>query len=200
MRGLDSSAGSSRFGFGSSDGRESSVGGEDDVRGDGRLESSVEVGEAFDVEHVDLREARDEGEEEEVSGRTNGRKSRTRADPGSSWRYNSLNLESIERREEDTHLINEQHSRHQLCDSLLDVPVDDLVDLSSQLVRHLGPSTLHQLTHHAHDVLSSLRSSVGHVEIVQSNVLDELLLLVDVSFGKRNVGLGLEIVFRSVGV
>jgi len=103
-------------------------------------------------------------------------------------------------REKRTHLIDEQHSRHQLCDSLLDVPVHDLVDLSSQLVRDFSPSTLHQLTHHAHDVLSSLGSSVGHVEIVQRHVLNELLLLVDVSFGKGNVGLGLEIVFRGVGV
>ena len=31
-----------------------SVGGEDDDGGDGRFESAVKVGEAFDVQHVDL--------------------------------------------------------------------------------------------------------------------------------------------------
>ena len=39
---------------GASDDAFASVGGENDDGGDGRLESTVKVGEAFDVQHVDL--------------------------------------------------------------------------------------------------------------------------------------------------
>jgi hypothetical protein len=52
--GLDAGAGASGFGFGASDGGEAAVGGEDDVWGEGGFEGSIEVGEAFDVEHVYL--------------------------------------------------------------------------------------------------------------------------------------------------
>jgi len=40
--------------FGAADGAFAPVGGEDDDGGDGGFEGAVEVGEAFDVEHVDL--------------------------------------------------------------------------------------------------------------------------------------------------
>lgn len=40
--------------FGAADGAHAPVGGEDDDGGDAGLEGAVEVGEAFDVEHVDL--------------------------------------------------------------------------------------------------------------------------------------------------
>jgi hypothetical protein len=45
-----------------------------------------------------------------------------------------------------------------------------------------------------------LRTGVGHVKVVEGDVLDELFALVDLAFGKGDVGFGFEVIFRSVGV
>jgi len=83
---------------------------------------------------------------------------------------------------------------------LVDVPVDDFVDLLSQFVRDLRLLRLHQLSHHAHDILAALRSCVCYVQIVQSHVLDDLLLLVHVPFRYRYVLLSFEVELRSVSI
>ena len=64
------------------------------------------------------------------------------------------------------YLVNEQHTRNQLRNTLVDVLVDHLVYLASELLRDLCLPWLHQLTHHAHYVLPSLRSCVRNVKVV----------------------------------
>jgi hypothetical protein len=101
---------------------------------------------------------------------------------------------------ERPHLVDEQHARDQLGDALVDVRVDDLVDLGPQLVRHLCPAALDELPHDAHDVLPALRPRVRHVEVVQRHVLDNLLLLVHVALGQRDVLFRLKVVLGRVRV
>ncbi len=98
-----------------------SVGGEDDDGRDGRLERSVQVSEALEIEHV--------------------------------------------------HLVDEQHSRHELGDPLVDVARDHLVYLLSQLVRYLRLLRLHQLPHYRQDVLPTLHNitSKGFLSMNQIN-------------------------------
>jgi hypothetical protein len=65
-----------------------------------------------------------------------------------------------------TYLVDKQHTRYQFSNTLVDVPLHDLVDLAPELLRHLGPSALDELAHDRHDVLSSLGLGVGRVEVV----------------------------------
>lgn len=101
---------------------------------------------------------------------------------------------------EGTHFVDEQHAGHQLRDPLVDVPVHDLVDLHPQLLRDLRLLGLHQLAHHAHDVLPALRPRVRHVQIVQRDVLHNLLLLVHIPLRDRHVLLRLEVELGGIGV
>lgn len=98
------------------------------------------------------------------------------------------------------YLVDEQDARNELGNALVNVLVDDLVDLGAELVGDFRLARLHQLAHHAHDVLPALGPRVGHVQIVQRHVLDHLLLLVHVALGHRHVLLGLEIKLRGVRV
>lgn len=98
------------------------------------------------------------------------------------------------------HLIDEQHSWHQLSNTLIDIPIDYLIYLRSQLLSHFGFLGFHDLAHKAHEVVSALGTSVGHVEIVQGHILHDLFLLVDIALRQRDVLLGLEIEFTRVGV
>ena len=101
---------------------------------------------------------------------------------------------------EHMHLIDEQHSRHQLSHTLIDIPIDYLVYLRSQLLSHLSLLRLHDLAHQAHEVVAALRTGVGHVQVMQGHVLHDLLLLVHIALRKGNVLLGLEIELACVGV
>ena len=99
-----------------------------------------------------------------------------------------------------SYLVDEEHTRYKLGNTLIDVLVDDLVDFAAQLLCDLGLARLHQLAHHAHDVLAALWPGVGHVEVVQRDVLHNLLLLVHVALGDGHVLLGLEVELGGVGV
>ena len=81
--------------------------------------------------------------------------------------------------------IDEENSGNELGHTIVDILVDDLVDLSSQLVGYFRLLRFHQLTHHGHDVLPPLRSRIGHVQVVESHVLDDLLPLVDISLKNK---------------
>ena len=67
-----------------------------------------------------------------------------------------------------------------------------LVDLLAELVCDLRLLRLHELPHHGEDVLASLRPRVGRVQVVQGHVLDHLLPLVHVPLRQRDVLLRLE--------
>mmetsp|Transcript_72480 Transcript_72480/g.212419 ORF Transcript_72480/g.212419 Transcript_72480/m.212419 type:complete len:368 (-) Transcript_72480:27-1130(-) len=90
-------------------------------------------------------------------------------------------------------LVDEEHTWHQLCDALIYVPVDDLVDLQPELFCDLCLPGLHEGAHDALDVLAALWLRVRLVQVVQRHVLHHLLLLVDLALGHRHVLVGLEI-------
>lgn len=92
-----------------------------------------------------------------------------------------------------TYLVNKQHARDKFSHALIDIPADDLVDFFPQLVRNLRLLRLHQLSHHAHNVLTALRPRIGNVEIVESHILDDFLLLVHFALGYGDVFLRLQV-------
>jgi len=61
------------------------------------------------------------------------------------------------------YLVDKENSGDQFSDTLIDVFVDDLVDFLSQFVCDFHLLGFHELTHHGHDILSSLRSRIGHI-------------------------------------
>eukprot|EP00756_Hemistasia_phaeocysticola_P008403 Hpha_TRINITY_DN14610_c2_g17::TRINITY_DN14610_c2_g17_i1::g.48399::m.48399 len=98
------------------------------------------------------------------------------------------------------HLVNEQHARHKLRHTVLDVFVDHLVDLPAELLGDLCLAWLHHRIEHRHRVLSTLGAGVGDVEVVEGDVLDDLLLLVHITLGHRHVLLRLQVEFRGKAV
>lgn len=95
-------------------------------------------------------------------------------------------------------LIDEKNSRDKLSNTLVYVPVDNLIDLTSQLLSNLSLLGLHNLTHKTHEVIASLRLGIGHIEVMESDILDNLLLLVDVSLGKRYIFFSFKVEFTGV--
>ena len=60
-------------------------------------------------------------------------------------------------------LIDEEHSWNQLSNSLVNVAVDYLVDLSPEFLSDLCLFGLHDLAHQTHEVVAALRLGIGHV-------------------------------------
>lgn len=82
--------------------------------------------------------------------------------------------------------VNKKHAWNQLSYTLVDVSVHNLVDLVPKLLGEVGLFALEHLPHHAHKVLASFGSCVRHIEVVESDILNYLFLLVHVALGKRH--------------
>lgn len=98
------------------------------------------------------------------------------------------------------HLVDKEHTRNKFRDTLLNVPIHHAVDLATELVRHFCPTTLDKLTDDAHDILTTLRTCIGHVQIVQRHVLDHFFALVHLALGKSDVLFRFQIEFGRVCV
>jgi hypothetical protein len=94
-----------------------------------------------------------------------------------------------------SYLVDEEHTRYELGDTLINVLVDDLVDLAAQLLCDLGLARLHELAHHAHNILTALWPCVRDVQIVKRDILHNILLLVYIALGHGHVLLGFQIEF-----
>jgi len=79
-------------------------------------------------------------------------------------------------------LIDEENSRYKLSNTLIDVPVYNFINFPSKFISDLSLFWFHDLSHQAHEIISSLWLSIGHVQIMESNILNDLLLFVYVSF------------------
>ena len=84
-------------------------------------------------------------------------------------------------------LVNKENTGHQLGHAVVNVFVDHLVDLSAQFVGNLSFLGLHELPHHGHDVLPALGPRIGHVQVVEGDVLDDFLPLVNVALTENCV-------------
>ena len=91
-------------------------------------------------------------------------------------------------------------SGHHLCNTLLDVSLDNLVDLAPELISHFCAVRLHKGTHNAHNVLATLRPRIGCVEVIESDILHEFFALVHVAFWEWNICPRFEVIGRSVRV
>jgi hypothetical protein len=94
-----------------------------------------------------------------------------------------------------SYLVDEEHTRYKLGNALIDILVDNLVDLTAQLLCDLGLARLHQLAHHAHNILAALWSCVRNIQVVQRDILHNVLLLVNVALGHGHVLLSFQIEF-----
>ena len=61
-------------------------------------------------------------------------------------------------------------------------------------------SCLHHVAHHGHDIVAALGLGVCLVEVVERHVLDNVLLLVDLTLGEGDELLGLEVILSREGV
>ena len=84
---------------------------------------------------------------------------------------------------EHVHFVDEQHTRNQLCDALVDVAVNNLVDFVSQLFRDFSLLPLTKLIHDCYDVVATDWFGVRRVQVVQCDVLYDFFPLVHVAFG-----------------
>lgn len=89
------------------------------------------------------------------------------------------------------YLVDEEYTWDKLGDALVDISADHFVDLLSQLICDLGLFRFHELTHHAHDVLSTLWPRVRYIEVMQRHVLDYLFLLMNLTLGYGHILLSL---------
>ena len=70
---------------------------------------------------------------------------------------------------------------------MVNVPVNDFVNLETQLLCNLGLLWPVDLAHKREEVVTTLWPSVSNIQIMQSNILHNLLLLMDVSLGNGHV-------------
>jgi hypothetical protein len=136
--------------------RVATIGSEDHRGRQRRFEESIEVGETFNVQHVDLSHS-------VGMGRDYGRKA--------------------------AYFVNKDNTRNNFRHPLVDIALDDLVNLSSQLFCHLSPAALYETAHDAHNVLPALWPRIRRIKVAKRDVLNKFLALVDITFGKGNVSL-----------
>lgn len=77
--------------------------------------------------------------------------------------------------------VDEENSGYKFCNTLIDVFINDLVDLLTKFISNFSLLWFHNLTHEGDKILSMLGTSIRDIEIMKSNILNDLLLLVDVS-------------------
>mmetsp|Transcript_35097 Transcript_35097/g.39833 ORF Transcript_35097/g.39833 Transcript_35097/m.39833 type:complete len:280 (-) Transcript_35097:131-970(-) len=97
-------------------------------------------------------------------------------------------------------LINEQYTGNQLCDTLIDIFVDNLIDFTSQFISNFGFLGRIELIHQGDKVLATLGFGIGNIQIVQSDVLNDFFLLVDIAFGQGNIFLSFKIKLGGISV
>ena len=95
-------------------------------------------------------------------------------------------------------LINEEDTWHELSDTVVDVAIDDLVDLETQLLCDLSLLWAIDLGHETEEIVATLRPCVGAVQIMKSHVLDDLLLLVDVALWDWDILFCFQVIFCGV--
>ena len=96
--------------------------------------------------------------------------------------------------------IDEDDSWNDLRDTLVNITLDNFINLSAKLIGDFCPATLDETAHDAHNILAALWSSICGIEVTKSDVLNELLALVDIALGQRDIGFRLEVIGGCIGI
>jgi len=96
--------------------------------------------------------------------------------------------------------IDEENSWDEFGNTLINVFVDNFIDFSSELFSNFGLLGLHNLSHQRKEILTSLGLGVGNIQIVEGNILNYFFLLVNITFGKRDILFSFQIVFGSISI
>jgi hypothetical protein len=91
------------------------------------------------------------------------------------------------------HLIDEENTWYQLCDALVDIAIDYLVNLFPQFLGNLAFPWLHDLSHETHEIVATLRSGISHIQVMQCDILYNFFLFMDIPFGQWYIFFGFEI-------
>lgn len=97
-------------------------------------------------------------------------------------------------------LIDEDDSWNDLRNTLVNIALDDLIDLSAKFIGDFCPATLYKTAHDAHNILATLWSSICGVKVTKGDVLNEFLALVNIALGQGDIGFRLEVIRRCIGV
>ena len=95
---------------------------------------------------------------------------------------------------EHMNLIDEDDSWNDLCNTLVNIALDDFINLSAKLIGDFCPATLDQTAHDTHNILTALWPGVCGVKVTKGDILNEFLALVNIALGQRDIGFGLEII------
>ena len=95
---------------------------------------------------------------------------------------------------EHMNLVDEDDTWNDLCNTLVNIALDDFVDLSTEFIGDFCPATLDETAHDAHDILTALWSGICSVKIAKGDILNEFLALVNIALGQRDIGFGLEVI------
>ena len=98
------------------------------------------------------------------------------------------------------HFVDEEDAGDELSDSMIDIPVHDLVNFEAQLLCDLSFLWTIDLGHEGKEVVTTLWSRVSHIQIMECHILHDLLLLVDVSLRDWNVLFSFKIILSRVRV
>ena len=101
---------------------------------------------------------------------------------------------------EHMNLVDEDDSWNDLCDALVNIALDDFINLSTKFIGDFCPATLDKTAHDAHNILAPLWSCICGVEIAEGDILNELLAFVNIALGQRDIGFGLEVIRRCIGI
>ena len=101
---------------------------------------------------------------------------------------------------EHVNLVDEDDSWNDLRNALVNIALDDFVHLPAKFIGDFCPAALDETAHDAHNILTALWSGVCGVKITKGDVLNEFLALVNIALRQRDIGFGLEVVRRCIGI
>ena len=78
-------------------------------------------------------------------------------------------------------LIDKEDAWNKLCNTLVNISINDFFDLTSKFISDFCFLWLHNLSHQAHEIITALWLGIGHIEIVKSDILDDFFLLMNIS-------------------
>jgi hypothetical protein len=83
---------------------------------------------------------------------------------------------------------------------VVNILIDNLVDLKSELLSNFSFLGSIDLAHEREEIMSTLRTSIGNIQVMKSNILNDFLLFVNITLRNRNILLSLKIIFGCVSI